>query len=137
MFNMSTTATAHWTAVPVRSPSPTLNGDALSMLALRFIAHLPYFKIASALMLPQGLSNAGVVVTTLVYALACFVASRWCAEQRRSAADLPHAAVLPLLGATSILITMMVVGPVLATLLPRHPERAADLLTMLPAWAGL
>ena len=109
-------------------------GDTLFMLGLRFIAHLPYFKIASVLMLPQGISDGGLLATALVNALACLVASRWSAGLRRVAAELPHRAVLPLLGTTAVLLTMMVAGPALATFLPRHPELAADAGNLLPAW---
>ena len=125
-----------WPKRAGRRPSPSpLDGDALYMLALRSIAHLPYFKIASMLVLPQGISNGGLLVTTLVYALACMVASRWSAGLRRVAAELPHRAVLPLLGTTAVFITMLVVGPVIASLLPRHPELAAGAL--LPAYVCL
>jgi hypothetical protein len=123
-----------WPQAASRLPSPSLSGDALYMLVLRYIAHLPYFKIASMLVLPQGISNGGLLVTTLVYALACLVASRWSAGLRRVSAELPHRAVLPLLGTTAVLIAMMVVGPVIATLLPRHPDVAANATTLIPAY---
>ena len=64
------------------------------------------------LLLPQGLSNGGVVVATAVYSLACLVASRWIAGLRRVAAEAPHPAALPLLGTTAVFIAMMVMGPV-------------------------
>ena len=118
-----------------RLPAPSiLGGDPLYMLTLRFIAHLPYFKIACVMMLPQGLSAGGLLVAALVNALACLVASRWSAGLRRVAAELPHRAVLPLLGTTAVLLTMMVAGPVLTTLLPRHPELATDPAALIPAW---
>ncbi len=135
MLNASTSTSVTWAPAESRLPSPpALGADPLTMLTLRFVAHLPYFKVASMLMLPQGLSNAGVLVTTLVFALACLVASRWSAGLRRSAAVLPHPAVLPLLGATAVLTTMMAAGPAIAMLLPRHPELAADALTAIPAY---
>lgn len=135
MLNASTSTSVTW--APAESRLPTLGVDPLTMLTLRFVAHLPYFKVASMLMLPQGLSNAGVVVTTLVFALACLVASRWSAGLRRSAAELPHTAVLPLLGTTAVIATMMAVGPAIAMLLPRHPELAADAFTTIPVYFGL
>lgn len=110
----------------------SLSGDALYMLFLRFIAHLPYFKVASVLLLPQGISNGGLLAMALVNALACFLASRWSAGLRRVSAELPHRAVLPLLGTTGVFITMMVAGPVIASLLPRHPELAGDVTAILP-----
>ena len=109
-------------------------GDVLCMLALRLIAHLPYFKIASVLMLPQGISDGGLLAAALVNALACLVASRWSAGLRRVAAELPHRAVLPLLGTTAVLLTMMVAGPALSTCFPRRPELVADAGGLLPAW---
>ena len=114
--------------------TPSLGVDPLYMLALRFIAHLPYFKIACATILPQGLSTGGLLAAALVNALACLVASRWSAGLRRMSAELPHRAVLPLLGTTAVLVTMMVAGPVLSTFLPRHPELAADQVALIPAW---
>ena len=118
--------------------SPSLHGgDAVYMFALRFAAHLSYFKIASTLLLQQGLSNGGVLVATAVYALACLVASRWIAGLRRASAESPHPAALPLLGATAILIAMMLVGPAISSLLPRHPERAMEAASLLPSWVGL
>ena len=41
------------------------------------------------------------------------------------------------LGATAVLIAMMVMGPAIATLLPRHPEMATGTLALLPAWLAL
>lgn len=110
------------------------DGDPLYMLLLRFIAHLPYFKIASLLMLPQGLGTGGLLAAALVNALACLVASRWSAGLRRVSAELPHRAVLPLLGTTAVLVTMMVAGPALSTWFPRHPELAAGAASLMPAW---
>ena len=119
-------------------PSSSMpDGDALYMFALRFAAHLSYFKIASTLLLQQGLSNGGVVVATAGYALACLVASRWIAGLRRATAESPHPAALPLLGATAILIVMMFAGPAISTLLPRHPELAMDSASLLPSWLAL
>jgi fatty acid desaturase len=112
----------------------SLGGDPLYMLTLRFIAHLPYFKVACVLMLPQGLSAGGLLAAALVNALACLVASRWSAGLRRVSAELPHRAVLPLLGTTAVLVTMMVAGPVLTTLLPLHPDMATDPAALIPAW---
>ncbi|PZF78487.1 hypothetical protein DK847_01330 [Aestuariivirga litoralis] len=107
------------------------------MFALRFAGHLAYFKLASTLLLQQGLSNGGVVVATAAFALGCLAASRWIAGLRRVAAEPPHPAALPLLGATAVLIAMMVMGPVISTLLPRHPERALELMPLIPAWFAL
>ena len=118
------------------SPSRSL-GDAPYLFALRFIAHLSYFKVASSLLLQQGLNNGGVVVATAAYALACLVASRWIAGLRRATSGFPHPAALPLLGATAVLLTMMVTGPVLSTLLPRHPERLQDAGNLIPMWFAL
>lgn len=132
MTNASASSSVMWLPSEAR-PSPALKGDAPTMLTLRFVAHLPYFKVASMLMLPQGLSNAGVLVTTLVFALACLVASRWSAGLRRSAVELPHPAVLPLLGATAVLTSMMAAGPAIAMMLPRHPELAGDAMSLVPA----
>lgn len=115
-------------------PCFTQCGDTLLMLSLRFIACLAYFKIASVLMLPQGLSDGGLLAAALVNALACLVASRWSAGLRRVTVELPHRAVLPLLGTTAVLVTMMVAGPALSSLTPRHPERAAEAASLLPAW---
>ena len=112
-------------------------GDAAYMLALRFIAHLPYFKAASMLTLPQGLSTAGVVVTTLVYALACLVASRLSAGLRRTAAAPPHPAALPLLGTTAVLAAMLVMAPAIALLLPRDANVTTSLAGLLPACLAL
>lgn len=111
------------------------NGDALYILFLRFIAHLPYFKVASVLLLPQGISNGGLLAMALVNALACCLAARWSAGLRRASAELPHRAVLPLLGTTAVFITMMVAGPLIATAFPRHPELAAGTASLLPAYA--
>lgn len=113
------------------------HGETLYLFALRFIAHLSYFKIASTLLLQQGLSNGGVVVAAAVYALVCLVTSRWIAGLRRDASGLPHPAVLPLLGATAVLFTMMVVGPALSSLLPRHPERLQEATHLIPTWFAL
>jgi hypothetical protein len=118
------------------SPSRA-SGDTLYLFALRFIAHLSYFKIASTLLLQQGLSNGGVVVATAAYALACLAASRWIAGLRRVSTGLPHPAVLPLLGATAVLVAMMVIGPALSTLLPRHPERLQEATALIPMWCAL
>ena len=118
------------------SPSRA-NGDTLYLFALRFIAHLSYFKIASTLLLQQGLSNGGVVVATAACALACLVASRWIAGLRRVASGLPHPAALPLLGATAVLVSMMVMGPAISTLLPRHPERLQEAAALIPTWFAL
>lgn len=118
--------------------SPSLpQGDALYMFALRFAAHLSYFKLATGLLLQQGLSNGGVVVAAAVYAMGCLAASRWIAGLRRTTADSPHAAALPLLGTTAVLIAMMAVGPALSVLLPRHPERAVEAASLLPVWFAL
>jgi|GEM_PF-5405272 len=117
-----------------RLPCFAPGGDPLYMLGLRLIAHLPYFKIASVLMLPQGLSDGGLLAAALVNALACLVASRWSAGHRRVAAELPHRAVLPLLGTTAVLVTMMVAGPALSTFFPRHPELVAAPASLMPAW---
>lgn len=138
MLNASSSiSSVKWQEAPVR-PSPTsLNGDALLMLTLRFMAHLPYFKAASMLTLPQGLGTGGALVTTLVYALACLATSRWIAGLRRGSAQVPHAAVLPLLGTTAVLIAMMVLGPVIATLLPRNPDIAVDTASLLPGYFAL
>jgi len=138
MSNASISSSMMWLPASLGRPSPSsLNGETLYMLALRFAAHLSYFKIASTLLLQQGLSNGGVAVATAVYALACLAASRWIAGLRRISAEPPHPAVLPLLGATAVLIAMMVMGPVLATLLPRHPERMMEAAHLLPAWFAL
>ena len=110
------------------------HGDALYLFALRFIAHLSWFKIASTLLLQQGLSNGGVVLSTAVYALACLAASRWIAGLRQVASGFPHPVALPLLGATAVLIAMMIVGPALSTLLPRHPERLQEAASLIPQW---
>lgn len=118
-----------------RLPCFAAGGDPLYMLGLRLIAHLPYFKIASVLMLPQGLSDGGLLAAALVNALACLVASRWSAGLRRMSAELPHRAVLPLLGTTAVFITMMVAGPLIAAAFPRHPELAAGTASLLPAYA--
>jgi len=134
MFTPSTPSAAAAWPVPGRGVA---GEDALYFLVLRFVAHLPYFKIASALLLPQGLGTAGVLATALVYALACSAASRWIAALRREVPIFANPAVLPLLGATAVLIAMMVMGPAIATLLPRHPDRAAGLLAQLPAWLAL
>lgn len=118
--------------------SPSLQGgDALYMFALRFASHLSYFKIASTLLLQQGLGNGGVVAATAVCSLACLAASRWIAGLRRASAEPPHPAALPLLGATAILIAMMLVGPALSALLPRHPERLQEAAALIPAWFAL
>lgn len=135
MFNPSNSPAG--TAWPTPGRAPGLGEDALYFLVLRYVAHLPYFKIASALLLPQGMSTAGVLVTTLVYALACSVASRWIAGLRREDPIFPNPAVLPLLGATAVLIAMMVMGPAIATVLPRHPGLATGTLALLPAWLAL
>lgn len=135
MLNPSTTpARAAW---PLTGRAPARGEDALFFLVLRYAAHLPYFKIASSLLLPQGLGTAGVLATALVYALACSAASWWIAALRREVPIFANPAVLPLLGATAVLIAMMVMGPAIATLLPRHPDRAAGLLAQLPAWLAL
>lgn len=123
-----------WPTAVRRLPCVYPGGDPLFMLALRFIAHLPYFKIACTLVLPQGLSTGGLLVAALVNALACLVASRWSAGLRRVSAELPHRAALPLLGTTAVLVTMLVTGTLLATLFPRHPELAANPAALLPAW---
>lgn len=135
MLNASnSSAVAAW---PVPGPAPAFDADALYFLVLRYAAHLPYFKIASALLLPQGLGTAGVLVTTLAYALACCVTSRWLAGLGRQDPTFPNPAVLPLLGATAILVAMLVMGPAIASLLPRHPEPATGFLAQLPAWLAL
>ena len=133
----SSTSSVKWQVAPVRSSPSSLNGDALLMLTLRYMAHLPYFKAASMLTLPQGLGTGGALVTTLVYALACLAASRWMAGLRRGAAEVPHAAVLPLLGTTAVIITMMVAGPAIATLLPRNPNIAVDTASLLPGYFAM
>ena len=108
------------------------------MFALRFIAHLSWFKIGSTLLLQQGLSNGGVVVATAAFALGCLAASRWIAGLRRVAAEPPHPAALPLLGTTAVFIAMLVMGPAIALLLPRHPELAtAGLAATLPGCLAL
>lgn len=90
--------------------APTLSeglfAASMTPTLIRFAGHLPYFKIGSALMLPQALSLGGVVVTTLAYAGLCLLASRW----RGGRAPLP---------ATLLLVAMMmVIGPAIAVLLP-------------------
>ncbi|WP_374329965.1 hypothetical protein [Aestuariivirga sp.] len=138
MLNVSNSpSSVMWLPAGSGLPSPSsLNGDTLYMLVLRFAGHFSYFKVASMLLLPQGLSNGGVVVATAVYSLACLVASRWIAGLRR-VAEAPHPAALPLLGATAVFIAMMAVGPAIATLLPRHPDWAVTVGTMVPAWLCL
>lgn len=139
MLNASNpTAGYLWPAAAPLS-APAREGDALFLLALRYAAHLPYFKIASAMLLPQGLGTGGVLVTVLAYALACSAASRWIAGQRRARSQcLSQPAVLPLLGTTAVLLAMLAMGPTITTLLPRHPElAAASPLALLPAWLAL
>ena len=138
MLNASSSiSSVKWQAAPVRPSPASLTGDALLMLTLRYMAHLPYFKAASMLTLPQGLGTGGALVTTLVYALACLAASRWIAGLRRGPAEVPHAAVLPLLGTTAVLIAMMVAGPAIATLLPRNPDIAVDTASLLPGYFAM
>ena len=109
MLNASSSiSSVKWQAAPVRPSPAALTGDALLMLTLRYMAHLPFFKAASMLTLPQGLGTGGALVTTLVYALACLAASRWIAGPRRGPAEIPHAAVLPLLGTTAVIIATMI-----------------------------
>ncbi len=138
MFDASgTTRRQVWNAAGQRSLTPSTQGDAPFLLALRFIAHLPYFKAASMLTLPQGLGTAGAVVTALVYALACLVTSRWIAGLRRTSAEAPHPAVLPLLGATAVFSAMLVMGPAIAMLLPRDPGQATSMAALLPGYLAL
>lgn len=138
MLNVSNSpSSVMWLPAGTGLPSPSsLNGDTLYMLVLRFAGHFSYFKVASMLLLPQGLSNGGVVVATAVYSLACLVASRWIAGLRR-VAEAPHPAALPLLGTTAVFIAMMAMGPAIATMLPRHPEAVASVGAMVPAWLCL
>lgn len=135
MSSASTYPIGAWPAAAGRRSftSASLGGDGAYMLLLRFIAHLPYFKVAAMLALPQGISNGGLLAAALVNALACTVASRWCAGLRRGTAELPHRAALPLLGTTAVFITLMLAVPAIATFFPRHPEHAADLISLLPA----
>lgn len=135
MSNASTYPIGAWPAAANRRSfsSSSLGGDASYMLLLRFIAHLPYFKVAAMLALPQGISNGGLLAAALVNALACTVASRWCAGLRRGTAGFPHRAALPLLGTTAVFITLMLAVPALASAFPRHSEHAADFITLLPA----
>ena len=138
MLNASSSiSSVKWQAAPVRPSPASLNGDALLMLTLRYMAHLPYFKAASMLTLPQGLGTGGALVTTLDYALACLAASRWIAGLRRGPAKVPYAAVLPLLGTTAVIIAMMVAGPAIATLLPRNPDIAVDAASLLPGYFAM
>lgn len=138
MFDASgSTRRQAWSAASGPVLSPSFRSDAAFLLALRFFAHLSYFKAASLLTLPQGLSTAGAVVTALVYALACLVTSRWIAGLRRTAAEPPHPAALPLLGTTAILLSMLVMGPAIAMLLPREGGQAASLAGLLPGYFGL
>ena len=138
MFDASgTTRRQAWDAAVQPPLSAAGRNDAAFLLALRFFAHLSYFKAASMLTLPQGLSTAGTVVTALVYALACLVTSRWIAGLRRTIAEAPHPAALPLLGATAIFSAMLVMGPAIAMLLPRDPGQAASFAGLLPGYLGL
>lgn len=84
----------------------SLIGAGLTPTIIRFAGHLPYFKVGTALMLPQALSPGGVVATALTYALLCLIASRWLGARS------------PLLATLALVAAMMVVGPAIAVLLP-------------------
>ncbi len=88
----------------------------LTPTVIRFAGHLPYFKIGSALMLPQALSLGGVVATTFAYSLLCLAASRWGAGKRS-----------PLLGTLALVGGMMLIGPMIAVLLPVGYLQAGEL----------
>jgi len=77
---------------------------------IRFAGHLPFFKIATAAMLPQAIGLGGVVVTAFVYSLLCLLVTR-----HFGARHSPFAATLVLIAA------MMVVGPAIALALPAEP----------------
>lgn len=111
----------------------SLLSASLSPTLIRFVGHLPYFKVGSALMLPQALSLSGVVITTLAYALLCLAASRLFGNRRT-----------PLPGTLALVAAMMVVGPAIATLLPGTTTQAMELSgettsisSMLIAYLGL
>ena len=76
-------------------------------------------------------------LTLQQWALACLAASRWIAGLRRGPAKVPHAAVLPLLGTTAVIIAMMVAGPAIATLLPRNPDIVVDTASLLPGYFAM
>ncbi len=100
----------HGSDVRSRFSTPELGESLISAgltpTVIRFAGHLPYFKVGTALMLPQALSLAGVVATTLAYALLCLVASRWMGGRS------------PLVATLALVAAMMVVGPAIAVLLP-------------------
>lgn len=82
----------------------------LTPTMIRFLGHLPYFKVASAAMLPQALGLGGSLVTAFIYATLCLAVTRWSAARHS-----PVTATLALLAA------MMVVGPAVALALPAAP----------------
>ena len=88
----------------------SLLGAGLTPTMIRFLGHLPYFKVASTAMLPEGMGLAGIVVTTFVYALLCLGVNRWFSVRYA-----PFSATLALIAA------MMVVGPAIVLALPAAP----------------
>ena len=104
-------------------------------MAMEPVTLTVYMRLAACARNNDG--RPGALVTTLVYALACVAASRWIAGLRRGPAEIPHAAVLPLLGTTAVIIAMMVAGPAIATLLPRNPDIAVDTARLLPGYFAM
>lgn len=123
---------------------PAISTALLPMLALRFAGHLPYFKLGSILMLPQGLSLAGAAVTALAYSVLCVGVARWLTLRQATALfDRPIANAL--LGTMAVFAAMMTLGPPIGLLLPGEITDAeheiASHLTrwqaILPAYLGL
>ncbi len=123
---------------------PVLGAAILPVLALRFAGHLPYFKIGSGLMLPQGLSFMGAAVTALAYSLLCLGVTRWLSW--RQAVSLVHRpAAASLLGTMAVIAAMMTLGPLIGLMFPAAPPVSAEPDTshaerwhgLLPAYLGL
>ena len=58
---------------------PPIDRGSAGRIMLRFIGHLPFFKFASALILPAGLNLAGAAAISLSYSVFCCEIAGWLA----------------------------------------------------------
>ena len=134
---------------PTHDTSPDLTGTMLRLppidrgsagrIMLRFIGHLPFFKFASALILPAGLNLAGAAAIALSYSVFCCEIAGWLEARQAGPAPSFRSAETPLLGSLTLVINMALCTPIwtLALSPASFGRYLEDPLALWPAFLGL
>lgn len=118
---------------------PPIDRGSAGRILLRFLGHLPFFKLVSALLLPHGLNFAAAAAIALSYSVFCCEIAGWL--EARQAGPMPsfRSAETPLVGSLALVVIMALCTPIWTMALSPSSfgPYVDDPLVLWPAFLGL